>query len=54
MTAIGLIGSFMGALILITIINLVYEFPEHIFSLLVFIGFIEIPFRLISWSDHSR
>ena len=35
----GLIGSFMGALILITIINQVYEFPKHIFSLLIFIGF---------------
>ena len=39
-TAIGLIGSFMGALILITIINQIYEFPKSVFSLLVFIGFI--------------
>jgi len=39
-TVIGLIGSFMGPLILITIINQVYEIPARIFSLLVFIGFI--------------
>ena len=38
-TILGLIGSLMGAFILITIINQMHELPIHVFGLLVLIGF---------------